>query len=820
MPSPPPMKKALVPIVAVAIALLFGVAMFLNSGSSTNAPNAGQPNGAGDPSQAAATDVDASGIDTAATTNDTEPDVDDTPPATLDTTTLTPQTEPTPAQQAESAPDLATATPQPDTTATPTAPSAAEPLADLHVADATAAENVTLGSTDPTTGFDAEVQLTKWGAGLWRIELANYKEAADSVEPYVLLDGPVSATFNGVNYSAYSFAARALYVDGKTVDLERAAWSVRDVRRVEGADSPITTVTYAATIVDEADTQIAEVTRTWTLPRGGYDLTLDQDVRNLSGRPLSIAYAQYLQGDVVDDGPAYLGDRRIFATGYLRPGNTTQVFTGSSGIFGSSGAGFRIRTDVINDATYAASQGQRGGVWPNPSLAAGSELMWLASENRYFNIIAHPEVTDPSAGLAAVTPLGRQFPRIETHPLPGIAIAADGAEVARAVIFSGTTASTTLAPGASESIDLGVFVGPRDAVAFAASPVYRVLNFDALIRYELGCTFCTFQWLAHGLLWYLEFIHGDVLLRWTGYPIGVWDWGVSIIVLVITIRLLLHPITKSAQVNMMKMSKGMQAIQPELEKLKKKYKDDKQTLQQEMTKLYREKGINPLGFLGCLPMFLQMPIWVALYAMLYYAIELRNQPAFYGVFQKISGGHWHFLESLSEPDQFIRLFNNIDPIPLLFITFDYSSINILPILMGFVFYINMKFTTPPPPENESDEQKQMRRQQQMIMKVMPFLMPFFLYSAPSGLTLYICASTGAGILDSYLVRKHIREQEEKGELFKKKERKPGGLMDKVGKYMESKQAQFAELQAKQEAMKDQRDSKGKGGGGGKSRKKK
>jgi YidC/Oxa1 family membrane protein insertase len=291
------------------------------------------------------------------------------------------------------------------------------------------------------------------------------------------------------------------------------------------------------------------------------------------------------------------------------------------------------------------------------------------------------------------------------------------------------------------------------------------------------------------------------MLAVTGVPIGVWDWGIAIIILVITIRLLLHPITKRAQINMMKMSKGMQAIQPELEKLKKKYKDDKQTLQVEMTKLYREKGVNPLGFLGCLPMFLQMPIWVALYAMLYYAIELRHEPAFYGVFQAISGGHWHFLESLSEPDQFIRLFDNVDPFPLLFITFDYSSINILPLLMGVVFFINMKFTTPPPPENESDEQKQMRRQQQMIMKIMPFLMPFFLYSAPSGLTLYICASTGAGILDSYLVRKHIREQEAKGELFKKKERKPGGLMDRLSRYAEAKQAQFAELQAQQEALK-------------------
>ncbi|MEO0588406.1 MAG: membrane protein insertase YidC, partial [Planctomycetota bacterium] len=438
--------------------------------------------------------------------------------------------------------------------------------------------------------------------------------------------------------------------------------------------------------------------------------------------------------------------------------------------------------------------------------------------NRYFTLITYPVVDDPSAGLMAVRAIEETFPTIRTHPMPGVTIANSEAELDRAVVFSGTTSTVTVDAGASLDLGLAIFAGPRDGNVFSADRVYRLLNFENLVRYELGCTFCTFQWIAHGLLWYLEFIHGDVLLRWTGLPIGVWDWGIAIIILVVTVRLLLHPITKRAQFNMMKMSKGMQAMQPELEKLKKKYKDDQATLQKEMTALYREKGINPLGFLGCLPMFLQMPIWVALYAMLYFAVELRHEPAFYGVFQVISGGMWPFLKSLSEPDQFIPIFQSaqVFQFPLIPITFNYASINILPILMGVVFYVNMKFTTPPPPENESEEQKQMRRQQQLIMKLMPFLMPIFLYSAPSGLTLYICASTAAGILDSYLVRKHIREQEEKGELFKKKERKPGGLMDRLGNFMEAKQAQFAELQAQQEAMKQKQQ---RGGGGGKNRKK-
>jgi len=801
-------KKALVPIIAVVVAVVLGISTFRIS--SNNTPPANPP---GAPTSTPEADIaaDATVGDTATPGPITEPNPDDPTPTDAPAAVAE---RPDAETGADPAADLAAASPA---QAEPSAAAGgdAQPARELRVADAGEAENVTLGSTDPASGFDAEVRLTKWGAGLWEVRLAEYHATADGDEPYLLLAGPVTGSFAGNDYSAYPFAARSVVIDGAAVDLERVAWRAERVRRVEGIGTPATSVTYAATIVDADDEPVARVLRTWTLPRGGYDLSLDQRIVNLTGEPITARFSQYLMGDIVDDGPAYLGDRRMFVTGYFRPNNNTAVFTGSSGIFGSSGAGFRGRQDVIDSSLYAASQGQSAGVWPNPSLAAGSRLVWLAAENRYFSVIAHPTVDDPAAGLGGVTPLNELFPTISTHALPGPSVAPDGVEADRAVIFSGTTGALTVGPQGQAAVDLSTYAGPRDADIFEASEVFALLHFDNLVRYELGCTFCTFQWLAHGLLWYLEFIHGDVMLAWTGMPIGVWDWGIAIVILVITIRLLLHPITKRAQFNMMKMSKGMQAIQPEMEKLKKKYKDDSATLQKEMTKLYREKGVNPLGFLGCLPMFLQMPIWVALYAMLYYAIELRHEPAFYGVFQAISGGAWPFLGSLSEPDRFIPLSDSFGSFPLLFITLDFSAINILPILMGVVFYVNMKFTSPPPPENESDEQKQMRRQQQMVMKIMPFLMPFFLYSAPSGLTLYICASTGAGILDSYLVRKHIREQEEKGELFKKKERKPGGLMDRMGKYMESKQEQLAALQAQQESLKQ----KGGKGGGGKQRKK-
>src|SRR5690606_31994879 len=108
-------------------------------------------------------------------------------------------------------------------------------------------------------------------------------------------------------------------------------------------------------------------------------------------------------------------------------------------------------------------------------------------------------------------------------------------------------------------LDLAFFAGPRLSDLFHGQP-YKDLGFINLIRYELSCAFCTFQWLAKALLDFLKGIH--YLLR---------DWGVAIIILVLVVRIILHPITKKSQIAMTKMGKQMATMQPEIEKIKKKY---------------------------------------------------------------------------------------------------------------------------------------------------------------------------------------------------------------------------------------------------------
>jgi YidC/Oxa1 family membrane protein insertase len=186
-----------------------------------------------------------------------------------------------------------------------------------------------------------------------------------------------------------------------------------------------------------------------------------------------------------------------------------------------------------------------------------------------------------------------------------------------------------------------------------------------------------------------------------------------------------------------------------------------------------------------------MPIWIALYSMLFYAIELRHEPAFWGIFQAVSDGRWAFLSDLSSPDRFMRFSDQPLRVnfPLLNVM-DFSAFNILPILMGVAMFFQQRLMAQPA---ANEQQQQMQR----MMSFMLLIFPVFLYAAPSGLNLYILASTGAGMLDSYLVRRHIRREEEAGTFLNGKGPKPGGLGERMGKWAAARQA---EIEAKRQRL--------------------
>ena len=746
--------RILIPLLAALIALVLVVSFFVVSGEQ-NAPAPTGPPPAEQPGDDASTDAETGGDNLAVGTSaePTEPVVEADAPGESDA----PASDVDPPGDAD-------------------APAAdASDLPPLRVRGVDEQPEVALGSIDPDSGFKLRLGLNVYGAAVNRVQLTDYFTSVEQEDHYTLLN-PITLPGTTDPY-AFAYAANGVSVNGQYLRLDNAPWEV--------VESTPERAAFRLIVEDEAGDAVLELRRVYRLDADSYDIDLSQRLVNRSGGPLDVVFSQNAQGDLTGDDASYLGDRRQYVVGYVKP-------TRDPG-----------RTRVYTENGFIGRQSVAGGnnvLWPRPGVisdAPDAELTWFASENRYFAVATHPRVAPEMieqgpTPLSGVPDLEDVFPDVRTVVRPG----APGVNDA-AVYFTLASEPVTLGPNQARRLDLGIFAGPRKESLFERQP-YAAMNFEEMIRYELGCTWCTFQWLADALLWYLKLLYGQIV-HLAGMGIGVFDWGVAIIILVATVRLLLHPITKRSQANMMKMSKQMAALQPELAKLKKKYKDDQKKQQQEMMKLYREKGVNPANALGCLPMLLQTPIWIALYAMLYFAIELRHEPAFYGVFQGIGslfGGYWPFLADLAVSDRFIPLMesseNTILRLPI--ITLDYSAINILPPLMAVVMFLNMKFTQPPPPENETDEQKQQRRQQQIVMRIFPFLFPILLYSAPSGLTLYICASTAAGIVDSYLVRKHVRDMEAAGKLFEKKPRKQGGFMDRISKTIERKQQMMLEAQ--------------------------
>ncbi len=783
-PTPAPTMRTLIPLLALILGVVVFFAIATGPKGDPSGPDAAEPAGAAETAaEAFVADED---VEPSAETD--APVADGVAPAET-TLSETAPVETMPAEAGE--PDgleSADAGTDTDTTGQTAAANGAATSGGNDGGDAGTYKLVTaerpvetaIGGLTPDGAYRLEAEFTPYGAGLKRVRLADFAESITNDARYTLLDAGQAPSF-------YTLAASNLRIDGQVIryrdtegnlkPISSAPWE-RDAT-VEGDDTQSDAVTYRLAIVDDTGQPVADLVRTWSLDPDSYELRLDQRVINRTGRDIKVTFDQYGVGDLLMDRGAYIGDQRQLITGYFGTKNEPK-----SRIF-------------IDDAYW--KRGSLAGdddpsIWPNRGLGDHNRLAWVAAENRYFALVTHLPLPEAGTGEAAalttadLPEFDGRFPRLGVRVHGG-----DGKAENADVITTYGTAEQAVAPGQTLDLSMDVYAGPRKSEIFALPP-YDALNFDELIRYELGCTWCTFQWLAHLLLGYLKLLHALVF-----------DWGVAIILLVLTVRILLHPITKRAQGNMMKMSKQMATIQPEMQKLKEKYKDDPSKMNAEVMKLYKEKGVNPLGMLGCLPMLLQTPIWIALYAMLYLAIELRHESAFYGVFQAISGDSWKFLADLSVSDRFIPFFDEPRYFNLLFLKLDYSAFNILPILMAVVFFFNMKFTTPPA---QTEEQ----RQQQKIMRIMPFIFPIFLYSAPAGLTLYITASTLAGIVDSYLVRRHIKQQEEAGTLFDKKEVKEGSFRWKMQQRLKlAQEMAAAKMEEQQKGRKNvQNTAQGKG----------
>lgn len=189
------------------------------------------------------------------------------------------------------------------------------------------------------------------------------------------------------------------------------------------------------------------------------------------------------------------------------------------------------------------------------------------------------------------------------------------------------------------------------------------------------------------------------------------NYGFAIILLTILVRLILWWPTQKSYVSMKKMQAGMNKMQPRLKTLKEIYKDNPSKLNEETMKLYREYQINPMG--GCLPMLLQMPVFLALYWTLNSAVELKGAEFIW------------FWKDLSAKD----------------------PVYVLPLLMGLSMFAQQKMSTPPAATSEA------ATQQKMMLYLMPAMLTFFAFMWPSGLLIYWVVSNILAIGQQMLINR-------------------------------------------------------------------
>ena len=205
------------------------------------------------------------------------------------------------------------------------------------------------------------------------------------------------------------------------------------------------------------------------------------------------------------------------------------------------------------------------------------------------------------------------------------------------------------------------------------------------------------------------------------------NFGVGIIILTICIRIVLFPLANKS----FKSMNSMRILTPEIKRIRERYKDDRQKMNQEMFALYREKKINPAA--GCLPILIQIPIFFALYKVLFVSIEMRHAP-FFG-----------WIKDLSAPDP-TSLFNLFGLIP--WDTPAFLTIGVWPLLMGLTMYLQQKINPPPPDPIQAK-----------IFMMLPFIFTFLLATFPSGMVVYWTVNNILSIGQQYiLLNKQTKEK--------------------------------------------------------------
>ena len=273
-----------------------------------------------------------------------------------------------------------------------------------------------------------------------------------------------------------------------------------------------------------------------------------------------------------------------------------------------------------------------------------------------------------------------------------------------------TSPGITIAPGATSSSTSRLFAGAKIVrVIDEYEKKYGIDKFDLTIDWGW------FWFFTKPLFWLLEWLYAQI-----------GNFGVAILVLTVMVKAVFFPLANKSYAAMSK----MKALQPEMEKLKVRYGEDRQRMNQELMQLYRREKVNPAA--GCLPIVVQIPVFFALYKVLYTTIEMRHQP-FFG-----------WIKDLSAPDP-LTILTGFGLFPWDIPPFlHFFNIGLWPIVMGVTMYLQQKLNPAPTDPVQA-----------RVFQFLPILFTFMLGSFAAGLVIYWAWSNTLSIAQQYtIMRRH------------------------------------------------------------------
>jgi YidC/Oxa1 family membrane protein insertase len=263
----------------------------------------------------------------------------------------------------------------------------------------------------------------------------------------------------------------------------------------------------------------------------------------------------------------------------------------------------------------------------------------------------------------------------------------------------------TISPQKSATGNIKIFIGAKEVY-----PIDNYAEKEKIDRFDLAIDWGWFYFITKPLFFVIDYIFKIV-----------GNFGVAIIILTALVRIVFFPLSNYSFKSMAK----MKVLQPEMLRIKELYKDDVRRTQQEMMALYKREKVNPLS--GCLPILVQIPIFFAVYKMLFVTLEMRHAP-FFGWIKDLSA---------ADPTTIFNLFGLIPWEPPTFL-----MIGIWPILMGITMYLQQKLNPAPPDPIQAK-----------IFAWFPFIITIMLASFPSGLVIYWTASNILTMAQQYYIMK-------------------------------------------------------------------